>query len=62
MTETIKQNPRTCIPAAGYDWLLPLYDPLQKLLGSESDHRDCSIKRASNQVTAFWKSAAAPGT
>jgi ubiquinone/menaquinone biosynthesis C-methylase UbiE len=40
MTETIKQNPRTYIPAAGYDWLLPLYDPLQKLLGSESDHRD----------------------
>jgi ubiquinone/menaquinone biosynthesis C-methylase UbiE len=40
MTETIKQNSRSYIPAAGHDWLLPLYDPLQRLLGSESDHRE----------------------
>jgi ubiquinone/menaquinone biosynthesis C-methylase UbiE len=40
MTETISQNRRTYIPAAGHDWLLPLYDPFQKLLGSESDHRE----------------------
>jgi len=30
---------RTYIPAAGHDWLLPLYDPLVKLMGGESAHR-----------------------
>ena len=30
---------RTYIPAAGHDWLLPLYDPLVKLMGAESAHR-----------------------
>ncbi len=30
---------RTFIPAAGHDWLLPLYDPFVKLLGGESAHR-----------------------
>lgn len=30
---------RTYIPAANYDWLLPLYDVLAKLMGSEAAHR-----------------------
>jgi cyclopropane fatty-acyl-phospholipid synthase-like methyltransferase len=30
---------RTYIPAAGRDWLLPLYDPVVKLMGGESAHR-----------------------
>ncbi len=30
---------RTYIPAAGHDWLLPLYDPLLKLLGADSARR-----------------------
>jgi ubiquinone/menaquinone biosynthesis C-methylase UbiE len=30
---------RTFIPAAGHDWLLPLYDPLARLLGASSAHR-----------------------
>jgi len=30
---------RTFIPAAGSDWLLPFYDPVSKLLGSASAHR-----------------------
>ncbi len=30
------QSPRSFIPAAGRDWLLPLYDPLQWLLGGDS--------------------------
>jgi hypothetical protein len=34
MTETINQKRRTYLPAAGHDWLLPLDDPLQRLLGS----------------------------
>jgi ubiquinone/menaquinone biosynthesis C-methylase UbiE len=31
---------RTFVPAAGHDWLLPLYDPLLKLLGGESSRRE----------------------
>lgn len=27
------------LPAAGHDWLLPFYDPLTKLLGTEALHR-----------------------
>lgn len=27
---------RSFVPAAGHDWLLPLYDPVQKLLGGDS--------------------------
>jgi ubiquinone/menaquinone biosynthesis C-methylase UbiE len=30
---------RRYIPAAGRDWLLPLYDPIATLLGTESAHR-----------------------
>jgi len=30
---------RTYIPAATYDWLLPLYDVFAKLIGSEAAHR-----------------------
>jgi ubiquinone/menaquinone biosynthesis C-methylase UbiE len=30
---------RTYVPAAGYDWLLPLYDVFSRLLGSEAAHR-----------------------
>jgi len=30
---------RSFIPAAGHDWLLPLYDPLQRLLGVEGLQR-----------------------
>lgn len=30
---------RSYIPAAGYDWLLPLYDVFAKLIGSEAAHR-----------------------
>lgn len=29
------QSNKTYIPAAGSDWLLPLYDPMTKLLGLE---------------------------
>jgi len=35
MEETL----RTFIPAAGHDWLLPLYDPFCKWMGGESLHR-----------------------
>jgi ubiquinone/menaquinone biosynthesis C-methylase UbiE len=36
---TVEEPQKTYLPAAGHDWLLPLYDPLQKLLGFESIHR-----------------------
>jgi cyclopropane fatty-acyl-phospholipid synthase-like methyltransferase len=44
---------RTCIPAAGHDWLLPLYDPLLKLLGADSARRELveqAFVRPSHQV------------
>jgi len=31
---------RSFIPAAGHDWLLPLYDPLQRLLGGDAARRE----------------------
>jgi ubiquinone/menaquinone biosynthesis C-methylase UbiE len=30
---------RSFVPAAGLDWLLPLYDPLQKLIGADAARR-----------------------
>jgi ubiquinone/menaquinone biosynthesis C-methylase UbiE len=30
---------RSFVPAAGHDWLLPLYDPLQRLLGGDAARR-----------------------
>lgn len=33
--ETKTEQRRTYLPAAGHDWLLPLYDPIVKLLGGE---------------------------
>src|SRR5262245_48615369 len=33
------EGQRTYIPAATYDWLLPLYDVIAKLLGTEAAHR-----------------------
>ena len=30
---------KTCLPAAGRDWMLPLYDPLVKLLGGDAARR-----------------------
>ena len=30
------ESSRTYLPAAGRDWLLPLYDPIVKLLGGEA--------------------------
>jgi ubiquinone/menaquinone biosynthesis C-methylase UbiE len=33
--ETTGKSSRTYLPAAGHDWLLPLYDPFVKLLGGD---------------------------
>ena len=33
--ETIEKQRRTYLPAAGHDWLLPLYDPFLKVCGGE---------------------------
>ncbi len=40
---------RTYVPAAGYDLLLPFYDPLLKLLGGDSARRDL-VDRSSVQA------------
>jgi SAM-dependent methyltransferase len=36
---TTEEPQKTYLPGMGHDWLLPLYDPLQRLLGFESIHR-----------------------
>jgi hypothetical protein len=36
---TMEESRKTYLPGMGHDWLLSLYDPLQKLLGFESLHR-----------------------
>ena len=35
----VAERQRRYVPAAGYDWLLPLYDVIAKLVGSEAAHR-----------------------
>src|SRR5919108_839270 len=35
----MEQIQKTYLPAAGHDWLLPLYDPLVKLLGGDVARR-----------------------
>jgi len=37
--ETDRESRRTYLPAAGHDWLLPLYDPFVKLLGGDDARR-----------------------
>jgi ubiquinone/menaquinone biosynthesis C-methylase UbiE len=37
--EAMTDHPRHFVPAAGHDWLLPLYDPLQRLLGGDAARR-----------------------
>src|SRR5215831_17907872 len=39
MTAGATEGQRTYIPAATYHWLLPLYDVVAKLIGSEAAHR-----------------------
>ena len=36
MTAQVSKGERTFLPAAGKDWLLPLYDPIVKLLGGDA--------------------------
>ena len=35
----MEETQRIYLPAAGHQWLLPLYDPLSKLLGVDKVHR-----------------------
>ena len=53
MSAAMEEPRKTYIPGFGHDWLLPLYDPLQKLLGFESYHRqlvDQADMRPSHRV------------
>jgi ubiquinone/menaquinone biosynthesis C-methylase UbiE len=36
---TMRKSKKTYIPAAGYDWLLPLYDLMTKLMGADTPRR-----------------------
>ena len=47
-------EPRSYVPAAGRDWLLPLYDPLQRLLG------DARIKAAFIETADIRPTSAFP--
>ena len=45
---------RSFIPAAGHDWLLPFYDPVQWLLGGDGPHgftvdQDCELRSEQNE-------------
>src|SRR5258708_1611032 len=47
------ESSRTYLPAAGRDWLLPLYDPFVKLLGGDAARKallDQAAIRASQRV------------
>jgi len=39
MDKSMTDHPRHFVPAAGHDWLLSLYDPLQRLLGGDAARR-----------------------
>ncbi len=41
------RSERGFVPAAGHDWLLPLYDPIWRLLGSERTTKGQLIEQAS---------------
>ena len=36
----MEEHHRRYVPAAGHDWLLPLYDPVQRLLGGDAARRE----------------------
>jgi len=44
---------RTYLPAAGRDWLLPLYDPIVKLLGGEAARKVLIDQAAHFVLTAM---------
>src|SRR5262249_1993810 len=50
MSAEASEGQRTYIPAATYDWLLPLYDVFGKLIGAEAAHRQL-VDRADVEPT-----------
>jgi len=44
MSAEASEGQRPYIPAATYDWLLPLYDVFGKLMGSEAAHRQLVVQ------------------
>ena len=53
---------RTYLPAAGHDWLLPLYDPLLKFLGVESARRELIDHAAIRPNHRVLDSGCGPGS
>lgn len=51
---------KTYLPAAGHDWLLPLYDPFVKLVGGEAAKRTLLDQELFSQVFGCLTSAVAP--
>ena len=59
----VSGDQRPFVPASGRGWLLPLYDPLTRLLGVARVHRrliDQAGLRPGQR--GFWRSAAVPAT
>jgi hypothetical protein len=48
------ESSRTYLPAAGRDWLLPLYDPFVKLLGG-----DAARRALLDEASSTWAAARA---
>src|SRR5215217_4951126 len=41
---TMEEPRKTYLPGMGHDWMLPLYDPLQKLLGFDPDPKNAKSR------------------
>src|SRR5688572_12309564 len=54
---TISESRRPFVPGMGVDWLLPLYDPLTRLLGLNRARRDLLLQAYTplvRRVVAVW--------
>ena len=47
---TMEELQKTYLPGMGHDWLLPLYDPLQKVMASSRSIDSWSIKRIFTRI------------
>lgn len=50
---SVAETERSYLPAAGYHWSLPLYDPIVKLLGVTRQGRCSSNRPLSVRVNSF---------
>jgi hypothetical protein len=58
--EAMEPSRRTYLPAAGHDWVLPLYDSVTKLLGIDSARRALVARAVLRPGSACSISAVVP--